>query len=118
MRSGETRAIGLQQPMITPLLRQPFEVGFDGYIKIPADGVYEFQLESNWNGSVAVDDDTVTVAKGSKDREMNSVVLPLKAGFHRIAFRYRSGGDTPVFRVRWGIKGQGLRAIGGAELAH
>ena len=104
--------------MLTPLLKQSFEVGFDGYIKIPADGIYEFQLESNWDGSVTVDDDTVTISKGSKDREMKSTVVPLKAGFHKIAFRYRSGGDTPVFRVRWGIKGQGLRAIGGAELAH
>ena len=118
LRSGETRAVGLQQPMLTPLLKQSFEVGFDGYIKIPADGVYEFQLESNWNGSVTVDDDTVTISKGSKDREMKSTVVPLKAGFHKIAFRYRSGGDTPVFRIRWGIKGQGLRAMGGAELAH
>jgi hypothetical protein len=69
-------------------------------------------------GTVTVDGDVLAVDKRSKDREMNAMVLPLKAGFHRIAIRYESGGDSPAFRARWGIKGQGLRDIGGGDLAH
>jgi len=118
LKSGETRAIGLQQPMLSALAKQPYDVVFDGYIKVPEDGVYQFQLEANWDGSVRVDDDIVAIQKRSKDRETNSMAVPLKAGFHKVSFGYHSGGDTPLFRVRWGIKGQGLRAIGGGELFH
>ena len=118
LRSGETRSTGLQQPLLSQLLKQPFDVAFDGYLKVPADGVYEFQLEGNWIGTVTVDGDVLSVDKRSKDRETNAMVLPLKSGFHHISVRYQSGGDSPVFRIRWGIKGQMLRDVGGGDLAH
>ena len=55
---------------------------------------------------------------GTKDRAVTSAVVPLKAGYHRISLGYGHHGGNAVFRVRYGIKGQGLRAIGGGELAH
>lgn len=116
--SGETRNIGLQQFAPKLDLKVPFWVTFDGYLNVPANGLYEFQTEATWNAQVVVDGEKTVEQIGTKERTVTSGVLPLRSGYHRISLRYQSGGDMPVFRVRWGIKGQGLRAIGGGELVH
>jgi hexosaminidase len=51
------------------------------------------------------------------DRRIRSAIVPLKAGFHKISLMYDHRGDNPVFNVRWAIKGQNWRGIGG-ELVH
>ena len=116
--SGETKATGFQQFAKFGDLKQPFCVSFDGYINIPADGIYEFQTDSIWEAGVIVDGERLIDVAGTKDRGVNSAVVPLKAGYHRIGLRYNHRGGNAVFRVRYGIKGQGLRAIGGGELVH
>ena len=99
-------------------LKQPFSVSFDGYINVPADGVYEFQTDSIWDASVLIDGEKLIESVGTKDRAVSSAVVPLKAGYHKISLRYNHRGGNAVFRARYGIKGQGLRAIGGGELVH
>ena len=116
--SGETKTLGIQQYAKTADLKQPFTVAFDGYINVPVDGIYEFQTESTWDTSIFVGGEKLVDAAGTKDRAFNSAVVPLRAGLHKISLRYNSRGGEPVFRVRWGIEGQGLRVIGGGELVH
>jgi hexosaminidase len=116
--SGETRATGFQQFTRFGDLKQPFTVSFDGFINIPADGVYEFQTDAIWDARVTIDGEKLIGSTGTKDRAVTSAVVPLKAGYHRISLGYGHHGGNAVFRVRYGIKGQGLRAIGGGELAH
>ena len=55
---------------------------------------------------------------GTKDRADHSEVVPLLAGLHKIGFRYNNHGGDPFFRVRWAIKGQQWRNLGGGELVH
>jgi hypothetical protein len=126
--TGESRTILLNQFLNqTPEgsigrsidLMRPFAVTFNGYFRAPQDGVYEFQVESTWDttvvlgGNRTIIDDTGTAA--SKKR---SVVVPLKAGLHKISIRYNHRGGDSNFRFRWGIKGQGLRQAYGAEFVH
>ena len=119
LTSGETKVIGLQQFAKTTDLKAAFGVTFDGYIKIPSDGLYEFQVESTWDASIFVGSEKLIDYTGSKDRKTNSAVIPLLAGFHRVNFLYSNrGGGEPFFRVRWAIKGQNWRNIGGGELVH
>ena len=118
LSSGETKTIGLQQFAKTVDLKGMFGVAFDGYINIPADGIYEFQTESTWDASVFVGGERLIDETGTKDRAFRSAVVPLKAGLHKISLRYNNRGGDPLFRVRFGIKGQGLRVIGGGELVH
>ena len=115
---GETKTIGLNQFAKTADLKQPFKAIFDGYINVPADGVYEFQTDATWTAVVVIDGEGVIEYEGDKDRKVTSAILPLKAGLHKIQLRYNHGGGDAAFRIRWGIKGQGLRAIGGGELFH
>jgi hypothetical protein len=49
---------------------------------------------------------------------MKSTIVPLKAGLHKISLRYNHRGGDAHFRFRVGIKGQGLRQIGGGELVY
>lgn len=116
--SGETRAIGLQQFAKITDLKQPFAVTFDGYFNAPSDGVYEFQTDSIWDVAVTLGDQKIIDFTGTKDRAVRSAIVPLKAGLHKISLRYIHHGGDPAFRVRWAIKGQGMRGIGGGELVH
>jgi hexosaminidase len=116
--SGETRSIGLGQFARTADLKLPFAVSFDGYIKASSDGIYEFQTDSIWNTSIRIGGNILVESIGSKDRAVKSALVPLKAGWHRISIRYDHRGGETAFRVRWGIKGEGLRSIESTDLAH
>ncbi len=125
--TGETRMILIpqflnQSPDVfkgtKPDHNSPFEVTFDGYINAPADGIYEFRADSTWGTAIFVDDIKIIDDKDTKDRSIKSAVIPLKAGFHKLGLRYTHGGGDAFFRVRYGIKGQGLRQLGGGELVH
>jgi hexosaminidase len=117
--SGETRSLGPQQFAKTTDLKQPFSVGYDGYINVDADGIYEFQIDSTWDSAVLVNGEKLIDFSGTKDRSVQSAIVPLKAGFHKIGLRYTShGGGEARFRVRLGIKGQGLEGIDAEDLAH
>ena len=119
-KSGESRSISLNQFANQGIdLKQPFAVTFDGYFRVPTDGLYEFQVDSTWDttvvlaGGMIIQDDA-----GTKDRKVRSAIIPLKAGLHRISLRYSHRGGDAAFRFRWGLKGQGLRQASGAEFVH
>ena len=118
VRSGETTFIGLGSLFPGGLPKQPFAAAFDGYINVPADGVYDFQVDSTWDVVVSIDDENLINETGTKDRATRSAVAPLRAGLHRFHIAYNNRGDAPAFRVRWGVKGQGLRNLGGGDLVH
>jgi hexosaminidase len=117
-QKGESKSIALQQfaPRIDP--KQTFGVTFEGYLNITADGVYDFQVDSTWDRRLSIDDVELINEAGTKDRAMKSAVVPLKAGWHKLVVHYDHREGDMFFRVRYGIKGQGLRQIGGGELVH
>ncbi len=116
--SGTTKSIQLPQfaKVIDP--KSPFGVVFDGFINVPADGIYEFQLESDdgavlWiGGEKTVDNDGLHSIKA-----LNGLV-PLRKGYHPFKLAYFQGGGDVALNVRWGVKGTGLRRIFGNELVH
>jgi hexosaminidase len=114
--SGEARGLGFQQFAKFGDLKQPFAASFDGFLNVAADGIYEFQTDAIWDTAIYVDGEKVIDSRGTKDRAVTSGVIPLRAGHHRISLRYNHHGGDPVFRVRWGVKGQGLRGLG--DLVH
>jgi len=115
---GTTRSILLTQFAKKYDLKKPFVVSFDGYIKAEKDEVYELWVDSTWDATIVLDGKTIIDEVGAKDRRIRSAVVPLKSGWHKISLRYNHRGGDAHFRVRYGIKGQGLRQIYGGELAH
>jgi hexosaminidase len=118
MISGETRGVGFQPFARVADLKRPFSVTYDGFVNVPADGIYEFQTDSTWDASITIDGEKVVESIGTKDRAVRSGVVPLRAGWHRISLRYNHRGGEAGYRLRWGLKGQGLRGLGGNDLAH
>ncbi len=117
-KKGETRSILLTQFDKQIDLKRSFGVAFEGYLKIAQDGIYELQIDSTWDASLDLGGKTLIDEAGTKDRKMKSVVVPLKAGLHKIALRYNHREGDAHFRFRVGLKGQGLRQINGGELVH
>lgn len=118
-RNGETKSIALNQFTNQGVdLKQPFAVTFDGYFGVPADGLYEIQVDSTWDATVVLAGGMIIDGVGTKDRKVRTAMLPLRAGLHKISIRYNHRGGDAAFRFRWGIKGQGLRQAGGGEFVH
>ncbi len=116
--SGETKALGLQQFAKTSTLTKPFAVTFIGYFNAPSDAIYDFQVESTYSSAIEIDGVRLIDDIGTPDKKTRSAVLPLRAGLHKISLRYNNGGGEPFWRVRWAIKGQNWRTLGGGELVH
>ena len=116
--SGESKIFGVQQFGRAYDLKQPFGVNFDGYINVPVDGIYEFQIESTWDAAIYIGGEKLVDSAGTKDRSIHAEVVPLKAGLHKISLWYNNHGGEPFWRVRWAIKGQQWRNVGGSELVH
>jgi len=117
--TGETRGIGLNQFAQKTDLKKPFGVSFDGYLNVPSDGIYEFQVDSTWDTTVVLAGSNMIIDDaGTKDRKVRSAVVPLKAGLHKISIRYNHRGGEAAFRFRWGIKGQGLRGLETRDMFH
>jgi hexosaminidase len=118
--TSETRSILLTQFDKTFDTKKPFSVKFDGYLRIPVDGVYELQVDSTWDAMVILGTDKIISEAGSAESKSHSAIVPLKAGLHKISLNYnhRGGDIVPHFRFRYGIKGQGLRQAYGGEFVH
>ncbi|MEQ1765575.1 MAG: PA14 domain-containing protein, partial [Pyrinomonadaceae bacterium] len=113
--AGETKSIGLEQfaNRIDP--KQTWGVSFDGYFNAPVDAIYEFQIDSTNDRQFTIDGQTLIDEAGTKDRAVTTTLVPLRAGWHKIAMHYDHREGEPFWRVRWAVKGQNWR---GLELVH
>lgn len=120
---GESRSIGFQQFAKKVDLKKRFTMQFDGYFNATESGVYEFQVDSTWDATIALGGSKEAGGQtmiindaGSAERKVRSVIVPLNAGLHTISIRYGKRGDgDPSFRFRYGVKGKGLRQLYGGE---
>jgi alpha-L-fucosidase len=86
-----------------------YSISFQGYIYIPSDGVYSFQLESI-NGSVLILDGTLIV-DNDEPHDLKSVdtEIILKAGLHPIKVLYTSFRQKGHLKVSW--RGPGFEMV-------
>jgi len=118
-KTGETKTLAMNQFANQGVdLKQPFTVTYDGYINVPADGLYEFQVDSTWDATLVLAGEMIIDDTGTKDRKVKSAIVPLKKGMHKVSIRYNHHGGDVGFRFRYGLKGQGLRQAGGGEFVH
>lgn len=116
--TGETKSIQLPQfaKKIDP--KEPFAAVFEGFINVPNDGIYEFNVESDDGSILMIGEETVVDNDGSHSMRAVSGIAPLRKGFHRIRLKFFQAGGDLALNLRWGIKGTGLRRIYGSELFH
>lgn len=116
--TGETRSVLLTQFAQRFDLSNPFAVTFDGYLKVPEDGIYELQIDSTWDTTLVLGREMVINDAGTAAARKRSAIVPLKAGLHKISLRYNHRGGDVHFRFRFGIKGRGLGQAFGGEFVH
>ena len=82
---------------------------FDGLIRIPADGVYNFYVSSDDGSKLLIDGNVVVDNDGLHGIVEKSNEIPLAKGYHSFKVLYfeRSGGDA--LQVEW--KGPGFQKI-------
>ena len=116
---GTTKSLGLGQFKEKLSENLPFAVVFDGYIVIPKDEVYEFELEADDGAVWLIDGEKVVDNDGVKEKpERKNGFVPLRKGYHRFVLKYFKGQGKWALGLRWGIKGQPLRGISASDLAY
>jgi hexosaminidase len=111
---GTTSAFDLQQ-----FGRQKqYGVEFAGYLRVPADGFYDFAVESDDGAVLQIDDEVVVDNDGNHGTQLVSGHIPLHRGFHKIQLRYFQAEGGAWLRVSWGLVGTKLKPMDAALLYH
>jgi hexosaminidase len=115
---GPAKSLGLGQFKEKLKEELPFAVIFEGFINVPADEIYEFELEADDGAALVVDKEMVVDNDGTKEKpEKKSGFVPLKKGFHWFTLKYFKGQGKWALGLRWGVKGQPLRGVSENDLA-
>ncbi len=107
---------GILTPKRTEVLKQidipeknsgeNFGTMYEGYIKLPGDGVYTFSSISDDGTDIAIDDNLVVDNDGRHAPQEQSGTMLLKEGFHRIKIDFFQAGGGKTLEVR--IEGPGV----------
>ena len=74
---------------------------FDGYIKVPADGIYTFYLLSNDGSRLFIDDREIIENDANHSAVEEPGQIALKAGLHKIRVKYFQCGGRKELKVSW-----------------
>jgi hexosaminidase len=97
-------------------LKDSFGASFEGFIYVPEDAIYEFELESDDGANLQIGGETIVDLDGGHSVLKKAGIIPLSKGYHKLNLRYFQAGGDAVLNLCWGIKGTGLRRIYGNEL--
>ena len=91
---------------------------FIGWITLPADGIYDFALDSDDGSRLWIDNNLVVDNDGLHAPTMAKGTLPLAAGAHRIQVDYfnkTGGAELTLYAV---VAGKKLESVAAAWLSH
>jgi hexosaminidase len=102
-RHGVTERVALQGT------ERPERFGliFEGYVQVPADGVYTFALTSDDGSVLYIDDELVVDNDGGHGPIEKLGMIALEAGHHPLEIRYSQGSGGK--ELRFGVKVDGKR---------
>ncbi|MCK5815492.1 MAG: metallophosphoesterase, partial [Flavobacteriaceae bacterium] len=86
------------------MIPENFGYIFEGYIEIPKDGLYTFNLESNDGSALFINDIKVIDNDGAHGANLVSVSTSLESGFHKIRVNYFQLGGGKLLNVSWQTK--------------
>jgi hexosaminidase len=98
--------------------RTNYAVKFDGYLKVPADGLYNFAVESDDGTVLRIDDEEVVNNDGNHPSQVVNGHVPLRQGFHKLQLKYFQGEGGASLHVEWAVAGQELKPLDGSSLYH
>lgn len=112
--SGTTSSLDLQQFG----RQQKYGLLFDGYVRVPSDGFYEFSVESDDGAILQIDDEVVVDNDGNHSPRLVSGHIPLRQGFHKLQLKYFQSEGGAWLRVLWGVMATDLKPIDGTLVYH
>jgi len=93
-----------------------FGFRFDGYIKVPSDGIYTFYLESNDGSRLYIDGKELIENDANHGNITEPGSIGLKSGLHKIEVKYFQCGGGKGLKVSWDGPGYNKREIRESEL--
>jgi alpha-L-fucosidase len=97
---------------------QYFAFDYEGYIRIPEDGIYTFYLTTNDGGRLFIDDNILINNDGLHPLTEIYKPVALKAGLHPIDVKYFQEGGTNGLVVSWQGPGFKKEQIPASALFH
>jgi hypothetical protein len=97
---------------------QNFAFIFEGYIKIPEDGLYTFFLESNDGSILLLNDHLLIDNDGSHGVYEKKSSTSLQSGMHKIKVKFFQLGGSSQLKIRWKGPGIPMQEIPAAVLYH
>jgi len=79
---------------------------FDGYLKVPADGIYTLYLASDDGSGLWIDGQAVIDNDGSHASDDRSIRMPLKKGFHALRLAYFNGAGEADLSLQYSLDGR------------
>ncbi len=95
-----------------------FGLVFDGYLQVPADGIYRFATRSDDGSVLWIDGEKVVDNDGPHSMQRIDGLVPLARGRHRFRLAYFNGGGSAGLQVLWGRDGQAPANLEADELRH
>ena len=98
--------------------KEKFVLAFNGFIKIPADGFYQFFTISDDGSKLLVDDEEVVNNDGDHGATEKAGKIALKKGYHRLQVLYYDGAGDNQLQVMVQAPGIGKKLLPGSWLFH
>jgi hexosaminidase len=95
-----------------------YGVIFEGYLKVPSDGIYRFAVESDDGSVLLIDGEEVINNDGLHGRQTREGYIPLRKGFHQLKLKFFQRGGDAGLRVSWGLRGKPMQPLAGNVLFH
>jgi hexosaminidase len=92
-------------------------VTLEGWLRVPADGIWEFELTSDDGSALWIGDQKVVDHDGYHAAEAKTGMIPLRAGLHRIRVVMFQGGGGKALGLGWRREGTAaFSPVGGTSL--
>ncbi len=97
---------------------EAFGLRFDGYLRVPADAIYRFVLDSDDGSVLRIDGETVVDRDGGRSPGESYGSAALSAGLHRIELDYFQGGGGRSLSLKIGGDGEAPQPVAADVLSH
>lgn len=91
---------------------------FDGFVKVPKDGIYTFYLESNDGSRLFINDKELIENEANHGAKEEPGIVALKKGYHKLRVRYFQCGGGKGLKVSYSAAGLQKQEISASTLYH
>jgi alpha-L-fucosidase len=89
-----------------------------GFINVPEDGVYEFELTSDDGSTLTIGDRLVVDNDGLHSPSAKTGEIALSKGLHALKIAYFNGGGGQALGLRWSLAGRPWESVDSDTVVH